>query len=217
MRRPASPNLLPVSISSTTAIASPVLLTRTTPLPAASPSALMTSGQPSRSAAERLERDLGRFGDQEAGSRHAVPRHELLCPDLAGLDSRRRARRPENRPAGLDEPIDDADRQRQLGSDDRQGDRPPARPGPAWRPGRTARRRRPAPWRPCPRCPGRRPGGRRQAPATAGWPGRARGRRNPKSKYSRKSLNINSSRVQTGFTSSRFTGSPVRGFTGSRW
>ena len=49
MRRPASPNRVPVSISSMTVIASTGSFTRTTPLPAASPSALITSGQPRRS------------------------------------------------------------------------------------------------------------------------------------------------------------------------
>ena len=48
-RAPASPSLLPESMSSTAACASSSVMATTTPLPAARPSALMTIGAPMRS------------------------------------------------------------------------------------------------------------------------------------------------------------------------
>ena len=122
MRRPASPNRVPVSISSMTAIASPASFTRTTPLPAASPSALMTSGQPSRSV---LSASKATSADS-ATMKRAVGTwwRAMNCFAQTLLVSMRAAprARPENRPAGLDESVDHADRERQLGTDDGQRD-----------------------------------------------------------------------------------------------
>ena len=90
MRRPASPKRVPVSISSTTATASLGVVDQDDALARRQAVGLDDERPAEPLGANRVEGDLGRLGDDEAGRRHAVARHELLRPDLAGLDARGR-------------------------------------------------------------------------------------------------------------------------------
>ena len=66
---------------------------------------------------------LGAVGrDHELRRRDAVPRHELLGEDLAALELGRGLARTEDAQAPVLELVHDPQRERQLGSDDRQID-----------------------------------------------------------------------------------------------
>ena len=121
---------LPENIASIAASASATVAATTTPLPAASPSALTTMGAP---CAAHI--GLGRGGIGEApvgGGRNAVRPAEVLGEALRAFEPRRRPGRAEGLDAGGLEIIDDAGAQAA----------PRARP-PRSRPCRPCRRRSP--------------------------------------------------------------------------
>ena len=95
----------------------------TTPLPAARPSALMTTGNPNSRAGHSAERRVGRVArPRESGRGNAVPRHEVLGVDLRALERRPAPDRPKDRPAGRAEQVGQAPFQGGLRPDDRQVD-----------------------------------------------------------------------------------------------
>ena len=86
----------------------------TTPLPAARPSAFITSGKPNSPAAIASSACRSRVADAKARGRHAVARHEVLRERLARLEARGRLRRTDDRAAVGREHVDDAATERQL-------------------------------------------------------------------------------------------------------
>ena len=94
----------------------------TTPLPAARPSALTTSGYPSSPRASGGERRVCGVADAEARGRHPCRAMKSFANDLARLERRRlRGSGPHDRELGGEE-IDDAEAERQFRADDREVD-----------------------------------------------------------------------------------------------
>ena len=112
----------------------------TTPLPAASPSALTTSGRALRGAPSAASK-LARVNVAVARGRDPVAAQELLGEGLGALELRRRAARAEAAQAARREAIDDAGHERRLGPDDGEVDALALRPASA---GRRCPRRRPS-------------------------------------------------------------------------
>ena len=90
----------------------------TTPLPAARPSAFNTTGIAELARRDRVERRVRGIADAEARRRHAVPRHEVLRERLARFERRGGLGRTDDRAPRGREQVDDAEAERQLGSDD---------------------------------------------------------------------------------------------------
>ena len=137
--------------ASIAASASALVSAMVTPLPAASPSALITIGQLLR---RHVSLGRGRIGEAGIGScRNAGPRAEILGEALRAFELRRRLRRPEHLDALRFEIVGEACDQRRLRADDHKADLvllaerlPPRRD----RPHRAARTRRPPRSRHCP-------------------------------------------------------------------
>ena len=121
-RSPEAPNARSIMIDQTAVSASSRVLAMMTPLPAASPSALMTTGKPNSPERRAASASSDGLGDPELAGRNPVAGHEPFGVDLAGFEFGGRAGRAKDAEAARFESVDDAQRQRHLGPDDRQVD-----------------------------------------------------------------------------------------------
>ncbi len=117
---PAAPNAPWRMAASTASSASAVVAATVTPLPAARPSALTTTGAPN--AATAASASSARGADPSPGGRHAVAVHERLGVRLAGLETCRGLRRSEDGRAHGAQGVGHPGGQRLLGADDGQVD-----------------------------------------------------------------------------------------------
>ena len=151
-RRPAEPNRSPTRQSFTASWASATEPHTVTPLPAARPSALITT-RPSASAmaawaAARVSHTTAR------GGRHARRLHDRLCERLRALDARGRRGGPEAGDAGVGHPVGEAGRRAAPPAPRRRGRRPAATPVRSSPRARRPPRRGASPTRPIPGFPG---------------------------------------------------------------